>query len=84
MKYFKVKPSSDQTRHTIRYKRFDILVKDELYTAHEIQKAIGRGAITVEFVNTHFIERDIKPVNTFWFCGARFETTNDYSQKPAN
>lgn len=78
MIYYKVKPTSDQIQTSIRCKRH-ILVINELYTYKEIIKATVSKRITPEFITANFLELNIKPINTFWFFGARFETSVDYS-----
>lgn len=79
--YYKVKPESDQTRHTIQYKKGTILVANELYTERVINSALVAGKINNAFVDKHFTKVNINPVNTYWFFGARFETSIDYSKK---
>lgn len=73
MLYYKVKPESDQTRHTIQCKKGTILVANELYTERVINSALTDGKINHAFIDKHFTKVNIKPANTYWFFGARFE-----------
>jgi hypothetical protein len=74
MQYYKVKPQSDQTKTSLRFKS-QILVADELYTSGEVEKALAREWITPKFVDTHFEKKHISPQQTYFFFGARFEVS---------
>lgn len=76
MLYYKVKPESNQTKHTIKYKKGAILIANELYTERVINSALENGRANHEFIEKHFTKVDINPKNTYWFFGARFETTH--------
>lgn len=73
MTYYKVKLHADQMIKGIRTKS-GFLVKNEIYTANEINKAIQLGRIDEAFVRNHLLRIEISPKHTYWFCGARFES----------
>jgi len=72
MRYYRVKKDSDQLPHGIRFKR-SFFVGGELYTAREVEKS-GHGP---KFIETHLIPLELRPKDTYFFFGARF-------QKPSN
>ncbi len=72
MKYFKVKPASDQVSASIRFK-MHILVANELYTAKEIEKA----KVNVFYLEKHFDLIEENPKNTFWIFGTRKQINPD-------
>ena len=72
MVYYKVKPEADQTRVKIQYS-YQILVANELYTKREIEKA--KRKITPEFLDKNFTKIEASPKKTFFFFGARFQTS---------
>lgn len=78
--YYKVKPDSDQIRTNLRLKG-GFLIKNELYTERVINSALTKGKVTQSFIEKHFTKINIKPINTVWTFGARFETIGDYSKK---
>jgi hypothetical protein len=73
MRYYKVKPESDQTRHTIRFRKGTILIANELYTENEIDKALKSGWISEFFIRKHFDPINLAPKNTYWSFGARYQ-----------
>jgi len=70
MLYYKVKPHADQINKGIRTKK-GFLIKDELFTPREIEKAIQAGRIDHEFTKNHFSRIEISPKRTYFFFGAR-------------
>ena len=74
MLYYKVKPTADQIRVGIRTKT-GFLVADELYTSNEIEKAISESRIDYGFLKNHFIRLEISKHKTYWFFGARFQSS---------
>jgi len=79
MLYYKVKLTADQIRKGIRTKT-GFLIKDELYTSNEIEKAISENRIDYGFVKNHFIRLQISKHQTYWFFGARFQCSIQYGQ----
>lgn len=71
MKYFKVNTTSDQIKHSIRFKE-NFLIANELYT----QKEIDKSGHSKEFINKHFTTIETSPKNTHFSFGARFQLTN--------
>ena len=83
MLFFKVKPQFD---NTVINKKFDILVKDELYTAKEAEKVLIAWINRYNYTSTprpvtiakrdcffRMFERvEIKKNRTYWFFGARY------------
>lgn len=70
MLYYKVKPHADQIKKGIRTKT-GFLIKDELFTPCEIEKAMQAGRIDQEFIRNHFSRIEISPKLTYFFFGAR-------------
>lgn len=73
MLYYKVKKSSDQVPLSVHFSN-TFLVREELYTPTEINKAITNGWITPEDVKMHFDRKEIEPCNTVFSFGGRFQT----------
>jgi hypothetical protein len=78
--YYKVKPASDQVRCSIVYKN-QILVKDEIYTPREIEKALQAGSIDMAFIRNHFTRVELRPRDTHYFFGARFQNSNTFTNE---
>lgn len=70
MLYFKVKSESDQIRPSVRFKN-SFLVGGELYTHGEVKYAIARNWVTESFIEQHTEKLNIRPKDTYFFCGAR-------------
>lgn len=83
MLFFKVKSQFD---NTVINKKFDILVKDELYTAKEVEKVMIAWNNRYNYTSTprpitiakrdcffRMFERvEVKKNRTYWFFGARY------------
>ena len=67
MKYYKVKPESDQLPKWYKGKRTGFLIANELYTEKESEKIFIRIAF-----NDCFDIVEISSKKTFWMFGARF------------
>ncbi len=76
MLYYKVKPTADQIRIGIRTKT-GFLIKDELYTRKEIERALEAKRIDYAFLTNHFTRENINPKNTYWCFGAKFQSSTD-------
>ena len=67
MIYYKVKVSADQTIKNV--KKYDVLVKNELYTERELRKFAPEWSV---YVSTYFDKIEIPRKKTYWAFGARF------------
>jgi hypothetical protein len=77
MRYYQVKPESDQIQHSIRFKT-NFFVARELYTEKEVQK----GNHTKKFVEKHFQPVELNPKKTFFLFGARFTNAVPFNRYP--
>lgn len=67
MRYYQVRPESDQVQHNIRFKS-NFFVASELYTENEVQK----GKHTKDFIDKHLQPIELSPKKTYFLFGARF------------
>ena len=74
MQYYKVKPHADNKRKSV--KSTDILVRNELYTAKELQKFTSINSL---FVQDNFIEVEVSKKDTYFMFGARFCKQQSYN-----
>jgi len=70
MKYYKVKPSCDQLGYATGKRGLGHLIGKELYTQKEVSKIF----ISIAFKDAFDIV-EISSKRTYFFFGARFETT---------
>jgi hypothetical protein len=79
MKYYQVKPHADQMSKGIRTKS-GFLIKDELFTAHEIDRAKKAGRIDEGFIKNHLQLVHASKKHVYFFFGAR-KCSEEYINK---